>query len=69
MTFNLTCQLQVKGNLILTLSSFYEISNFDDNKYSSLMENLYKWFSLIKDVIFSIPTMLTMGEHPQQRLY
>lgn len=69
MTFNLTCQLQVNGNLVLTLSSFYEINNFDDNKYSSLMEHLYKWFSLIKDVIFSIPTMLTTGEHPQQRLY
>ena len=43
-----TCQLQVNGNLVLPLS-FYEVSNFDDDKYSSLMEHLYKWFSLIKD--------------------
>ena len=56
-----TCQLQVNGNLVLPLSSFYEVSNFDDDKYSSLMEHLYKWFSLIKDVICSIPTVLTRG--------
>ena len=31
----------MNGNLVLPLASFYEVSNFDDDKYSSLMEHVY----------------------------